>query len=100
MIKKRYLWLDIARLVAIICVILNHVNENLIRTPITKLPVVLQLMGRMGVPLFLIISGYLMLNRNYTISRSIKKVTHHNVMPIVYSDILWTVLLSLYTDFI
>ena len=100
MIKKRYVWLDIARLVAIICVILNHVNENLNQTPITKLTVLLQLMGRMGVPLFLIISGYLMLNRNYTTSSSIKKFTHHNMMPIVYSAILWTVLLSLYTYFI
>lgn len=100
MIKKRYVWLDIARLVAIICLILNHVNETLNQPPITKLTVLLQLMGRMGVPLFLIISGYLMLNRNYTTSSSIDKFTHHNMIPMVYSAILWTILLSLYTYFI
>lgn len=100
MIKKRYVWLDITRLVAILCVILNHVNENLNQTPTTKLTVLLQLTGRMGVPLFLIISGYLMLNRNYTTNSSIDKFIHHNMLPMVYSAILWTILLSLYTYFI
>lgn len=100
MIKKRYLWLDIARLIAIFCVVFNHVNENLNQNPTTSLTIILQLIGRTGVPLFLIISGYLMLNRDYTRDGKMNKFIHHNMLPMVYSTILWTFLLSLYTYFI
>lgn len=100
MIKKRYLWIDIARLFAILCVVFNHVNENLNQSPITKTTVILQLIGRMGVPLFLMISGYLMLNRDYTVQDKMDKFVHHNMLPMVYSTILWTFLFSLYTYFI
>ncbi|MFL2020357.1 MAG: acyltransferase family protein [Weissella hellenica] len=83
MIKKRYLWIDIARLFAILCVVFNHVNENLNQSPITKTTVILQLIGRMGVPLFLMISGYLMLNRDYTVQDKMDKFVHHNMLPMV-----------------
>lgn len=71
----RIQWLDAVRGGAILCVILCHVTENVYQLNekfISSVSVYSKIFaflaftcGRMGVPLFLYISGYLLLDRNY-----------------------------------
>ncbi len=70
-------WLDCARTIAIVLVTFNHAvnrgfssqpyEEYLLRTHmITMIHAILNVMSRMGVPLFLMITGALLLKRDYT----------------------------------
>lgn len=80
--KERYRvrWLDIARVFAIISVVNMHVTQEIFSY---DLQIVLQdsrmeqiikmclfTFGRMGVPIFLFITGYLMLDREYDYEKS------------------------------
>ena len=84
-------WIDFARMIAIFCVVLCHTTENIY--PFGNLEqfasfsfasrllcFTLFTMGRLGVPLFLMITGYLLLDRDYddqTISSFWKKNWFH-----------------------
>lgn len=69
------LWINVARSVAILLVVLCHATENSyglnldfmsqINTTSKILSLSLFTLGRLGVPIFLFISGYLLLNRRY-----------------------------------
>lgn len=73
--NERILWLDVARGSAIICVVLCHATENIYQlnlefiSQISAQSKIFALLaftcGRLGVPLFLLISGYLLLDRHY-----------------------------------
>ncbi|MBS1008532.1 acyltransferase family protein [Leuconostoc suionicum] len=92
-------WIDIARVIATFLVIVNHVNEQLNFTVINNSTIVFQFVGGMGVPIFLGITGYIMINRNYTNKLKIERFSKNNLIPIVYSSVFWTIILALYSYF-
>jgi len=94
---NHYLWIDVARIFAIFLVILNHVNEQINVTPITGKTISIEFLGRLGVPVFLILSGYLMINRDYSNKIMIKKFAKHNLFSIVCSSLFWTAFFSVYS---
>ena len=64
--KIRYMYIDILKTVAIFAIIISHVciigrQAAILNIPFTHF----QHIGKVGVPLFLMISGALLLNRNY-----------------------------------
>ena len=71
----RILWLDVARALAIVLVIICHATERVYPLDLESMSqvgaasqifaFVLFTLGRLGVPLFLFISGYLLLDREY-----------------------------------
>ena len=73
---KKYFSLDFLRAFAILCVILVHTTERVYQINLDAMPVyslqrqifalTLFTIGRMGVPIFLFLTGYLFLNRHYT----------------------------------
>lgn len=73
--KKRIVTVDMARMFAIFCVILTHSVEGVWQMDVNSLNarkdsinlVILGLhtIGRMGVPVFMLLSGYLLLDREY-----------------------------------
>lgn len=77
--KKRIIWLDYVRALAIFLVVLTHALEGvyalsaeavLANSTISKLFLFnVMNLTRHGVPLFLMISGYLLLSRNYALSK-------------------------------
>lgn len=81
--KNRIIYLDIARTFAIILVVLCHsvtliykmnLQEwNLISLNAKIFKTIIFTLGRMGVPLFLFLTGYLLLNRKYDNDADIKK---------------------------
>ncbi len=73
--RNRIEWLDFARMIAIILVVLCHAVENVYALKldyISSISVQSKIfvftaftLGRIGVPFFLMISGYLLLDRAY-----------------------------------
>lgn len=93
---KRIFYLDVLRVIAIICVILCHV----LRAFCSKLPacslswfsVAFWIdIGVMGVPIFLMISGALLLNRNYDLGDFMKRRFSRVLIPFVF----WALLLPI-----
>ncbi len=100
--KKRIYWLDVARVIAIISITLNHaVNRSYdnyhdqmaeyLAIPIssTILKTVITVFSRMGVPLFLMISGSLLLKKDITDEDGIKRFYLHNCLDILITSEIW-----------
>lgn len=106
MSNKRILWLDYARAFAIFSVLLVHSAEYayaLKPEEILKLGTVSSLIrlasivvGRLGVPIFLMLSGYLLLDRDYTTAEKIKSFYKKNLLPLVLTVEVWVVIYYAY----
>lgn len=58
--KRRYVWMDVARVIAIVLVILTHANERA-GSPCLEYKSIIYSIDRLGVPIFLMLSGGLMI---------------------------------------
>lgn len=97
-IKKRVKWIDLARALAIVVVVLCHAVENtyvLDMKHVQTLPLWSQIfafagfsIGRIGVPFFLMISGYLLLDRDYD-SVKIKKFWKKSWLHFLLCTVIW-----------
>ena len=93
--KERIFYYDVLRAIAIIAVICCHVgryanpsNVGLIKVPF----VTLHYFGLVGVPIFFMISGALLLNREYTLSDFFKR----RFSRIIYPFIFWVSLIMIF----
>lgn len=96
--KKREAWLDYARIFAILCVICCHAVENYYGAVVSGneridfVPWIVEntlfTIGRLGVPLFLAISGTLLLNREKDVFSFYKK----SVLPLIATTEIWAIL--------
>ena len=106
---ERYDWIDIARCFAIFCVVLNHSIENIYDLSVGKFTdlsigsqvfaFVAYTFGRMGVPVFLMITGYLLIDRDWTQKKCLKFWKRNWGGLLVCTEIWWViydVLLSVY----
>lgn len=88
---SRIFWLDVARCVAIISITLNHAvnrayhvyegqSAEFFSIPLgsTLFKTVVYVFSRIGVPLFLMISGALLFNKEINNAEDIKKFYKHN----------------------
>ncbi len=92
--RERIFYYDFLRAFAIIAVILCHIDlfYGFLSTPIELIvKLTIHDIGRIGVPIFLMISGALLLNRDYTLSDFLKK----RFIRIIYPFIFWVSLISL-----
>lgn len=106
MSKKRIIWLDYARFFAICSVLLVHSSEyaySMGSEKILKLGLfssVVRLaaivIGRLGVPVFLMLSGYLLLDRDYSDTDKIKIFYKRNLLPLVLTTEIWVVIYEIY----
>ena len=100
--RKRIYWLDVARVVAIISISLNHaVNRaydnyanqmaEFLSIPLasTIFKTVISIFSRLGVPLFLTSSGTLLLRKNITDEDGIKRFYKHNYLDLIITSELW-----------
>lgn len=105
-LQKRAVHLDLIRAVAIVCVVINHAFEtvcpmsfdHLARLYLsTKVYYIAGFtLGRIGVPLFLLLSGYLFLPREYTVDRA-SQFYKHNFFPLL---IVWEIWILIYQIFL
>lgn len=103
--NKRYLWIDLLRAFAIMCVVLCHSVEASYRLLDINFMNALSLkseifsfiaftFGRTGVPIFLFITGYLILGRNFD-SNSTIKFWKKNWLSLLITIEIWLVIYSL-----
>ena len=106
--SERIYWIDAARCIAIICVVLCHTSEIYFfwsGEDIFSYSWLLQAVsfttftiGRLGVPLFLFISGYLLLDRDYDDPCCIR-FWKRNLVSLLFTTEIWIVLYYIFLSF-
>lgn len=104
--RKRTASLDIVRIIAIIMVVVIHGVEtvwDVHPATVSTLPIVekiiifiLYTFGRLGVPLFLFLTGYLMLGRKYN-QNNIISFYKKRVVRLIVIALIWTLIYYVYS---
>lgn len=104
--KERIAWFDFARTLAISLVILIHCVEEVFfpylygdktaTTAMTAFIYTLFTLGRLGVPIFLFLTGALLLNRDFTKDNAVIKFYKHNFLPLLLVTEFWIILYNLF----
>ena len=110
--RERIYWLDIARASGIILVSLNHaVNRSYdnydfqqseyLSIPFcsTVLKAFVTVLSHLGVPLFLMISGALLLKKKMDSQEDVRFFYRHNFLPLFITSAIWFVLIYFYLVF-
>ncbi|WP_421017334.1 acyltransferase [Furfurilactobacillus cerevisiae] len=110
-LKKRIITLDVIRTVAIVLVVACHSiqqtipflgisgdGRQFVNYPFIKQFVMtaIFILGRTGVPLFLILSGYLMIDRPFTVASYLKHFLWHNLLSLLVCFEIWTGLYQIF----
>lgn len=105
-IFQRSIKLDIARTMAILCVILCHATEAIYMLEQKNLyvfdncskifAIVLFTIGRLGVPIFLFLSGTLLLRKEMETDIDVLKFYKNNLLPLIIVNIIWTIIYNLF----
>ena len=98
-LKQRIFYFDELRMIAILAVILCHVSNfypHVATSFKAAIPYFLLALGRIGVPLFLMLSGALLLNRDYELSFFLKKRFSRILIPFIF----WVIFIGFYQFYI
>ncbi len=109
--NKRIIKLDIARSFAILCVVLCHCCDNAYyfnqSIKISELGmtsrifmVATQTIGRLGVPIFLMLSGTLLFKKIINDEKDIIRFYKNNLLPLFIVNEVWVVLYQLFNVFV
>lgn len=103
--RGRIIWLDYARIFAIICVVITHTTERVYRLNAEILvqssahsrifALSMFTLGRLGVPIFLFLTGYLLLDRDYPREKYITFLKR-NFCGLLLTTAIWIVLYNLF----
>ena len=103
--KNRIAWLDLARAIAILCVALCHATESINSLQLETVPfwglprkIIVYSMftaGRLGVPIFFFLSGYLLLDREYNADHCFK-FWKKNLFPLFVTAEIWIILINFF----
>lgn len=106
---KHIEWIDVARAFAICCVVMCHSVEKTYPLHIGYIPRISEqsrifcflafTFGRCGVPIFLMISGYLLLDRTYD-GEQCRKFWKNNWLRLLVCYELWNVIYNFYLCFL
>lgn len=105
--NNRLSGIDFIRSIAILLVILNHSVENVLNMENPEvikgfisyssfLPSLLFTLGRIGVPLFLMITGFTMLHRDYFKENKIKHFYKNNFLSLFITTAIWIFLYNIF----
>ena len=102
---SRIVWIDVARAVAILMVLLIHSLDGIYESclyggqPIDTVTNIFittfYTLGRLGVPLFLFISGALLLNKNFTDKKNIVQFYKKNYLNLLICFLIWIVIYNI-----
>ena len=109
MSKNRVEWIDFVRAIAILTVLYIHATDGIYIISsdaimnFTLFSRIFQyaslFIGRIGVPFFLMITGYLLLDRSYDDSK-VRKFWAHNCKNLVIVTVIWSIVYVLSLQFI
>lgn len=107
--KKRIIKLDIARTFAILCVILCHSSEalyqinksgwNALSNQSRIFMILSHTIGRLGVPIFLFLSGALLLKKSIDSDEDVFKFYKYNLLPLFIVNEIWVVIYNIFFYF-
>lgn len=104
--NKRIIFLDVIRTIAIISIVLDHAaligyrlfydsyylhfeeSPNLSKV----IQIVIWEFSRWGVPLFLLLTGYLILNKEFENEDKVKRFYKNNLFPLFFINEIWVIL--------
>ncbi len=99
--EKRIQWIDILRAFAICCVILTHTTERVYQLNVSAMltysvqrqifSISLFTIGRLGVPIFFFITGYLLLDRSYD-EKNCVKFYKRNLIGLLITTEIWVII--------
>lgn len=96
LVKKRIFYMDELRALAILGVILMHTTSTyrpfIYNNLKLGIPGILNALGCIGIPIFFMLSGALLLNRNYTISEFFKKRYTRILLPFIFYIVITLIL--------
>ena len=105
-INCRVDWLDLVRSIAIITVVLCHTTESVFYADIYLMEsptlaarlfaLLFHTVGRIGVPLFLFLTGYLLLDRKYNTATEVVRFWKTKLLPLVITYELWLLIYETY----
>lgn len=87
-LSSRLVSLDIARIFSIAAVVSMHINEATLTGAARSLAVSF---GSIGVPVFVMLTGYLMLHRDYVKAQTIKRFLAGNLLPLFIALEFWNI---------
>lgn len=100
--KKRIAWLDFARSLAIFSVVVVHSLEMVYKLEFNDMMKIGEVslifrdivftFGRTGVPIFLTLTGFLLLDRDFSTSDKILKFYKKNLRPLWLTTVIWIVI--------
>lgn len=101
-VKKRIAWLDFARSLAIFSVVVVHSLEMVYKLEFNDMMKIGEVslifrdvvftFGRTGVPIFLALTGFLLLDRDFSTSDKILKFYKKNLLPLWLTTVIWIVI--------
>ena len=105
-IKQRRVELDIARSFAIICVLLCHATESIyllnkngwarLSNQSRIFMIVSFTIGRLGVPIFLFLTGALILKKSFETDDDVFKFYKKNLASLIITNSIWIVIYNIY----
>ena len=101
-LNNRTPWLDMARSFAIFFVVLCHATERIYRDPnsLSNISMVFRIfcftIGRLGVPIFLFLTGYLLLSREYKTGLDCSNFYKKKLFPLLITVEIWIVLYNIF----
>lgn len=99
-INRHYIWPDLFKTTGILLVILQHSWEETINYPINSVRLslfygTLSTFGRAGVPLFIMITGYFALKKDFSSNVSLKSYWYRKIPHFFLTSALWILILWL-----
>ena len=104
--NKRIRWMDFARTFAIISVILCHSVESVysmnmeewnVLSSLSKIfNIVSHTAGRLGVPIFIFLSGALLLSKDIDRNEDVIKFYKHNLLPLFLAVEIWNIIYDIF----
>lgn len=94
--KQRIYSMDLIRVIAMILVIIVHTKGNFFSKDVhSAVYAFLKVAGTIGVPLFVMLTGYLMFGRNYNDNSYLQKYLSRNLLPLVIAYEVWNIVWNL-----
>ena len=88
--------MDLIRVIAMVLVIIVHTKGNFFSADVhSAVYAFFKVAGTIGVPLFVMLTGYLMFGRNYNDNSYLQKYLSRNLLPLVIAYEVWNIVWNL-----
>ena len=94
--KQRIYSMDLIRVIAMVLVIIVHTKGNFFSADVhSAVYAFFKVAGTIGVPLFVMLTGYLMFGRNHNDNSYLQKYLSRNLLPLVIAYEVWNIVWNL-----